>query len=544
MPTVDIGTLLPKQSQFYYELRDGKHSVIGIGGGRGSGKSSCLDRVILTLMAESKISVCMVMRNSDQIVKYHVKKIVEDFPWVESYIKVSPPASLTIGQSRLDFSYAETLDDVKRRSMSGNYDIFVIDQSEQFTEEEVSEFRRACRSTQLGKKAKLVLSFNMRGAGIEFHRKWFRDKDVPDPENLVFIKFSPWDNVFWSINQLVEDKLTIKDYYRWTDDQRRDYAGKYGDYTKQLAGDDQAISAADWFGSWDSIEGTYFSNVWDLEGTRIDPVTADLLRKDWAHCWISQDWGRAHNCVTYWHYRVSLSPKEANAVLGWELKNPINIVCTYREMIISGSENTNKVIGEVIRDKESNEVAQCIVDRTPEHERKKIKSYYLSPDGWDVKDSKNTVALSQGTVLKRNGMPAPLEADWSRKSGWALMARLMKGTKGRGYLRDTNDNLVQAEDVWLISNECPNLLNSIPMLMRDKKDIEDVAKTDKSASKLEMDCADSCRYGLKSMLSPKKKTSEDVYKEKFANAVPEEQMLMAWRRMKENENKSRTVKPY
>ena len=44
--------MLPKQYRFYKELLSGTHSVIGIGGGRGSSKSSCLDIATITLMSE------------------------------------------------------------------------------------------------------------------------------------------------------------------------------------------------------------------------------------------------------------------------------------------------------------------------------------------------------------------------------------------------------------------------------------------------------------------------------------------------------------
>ena len=54
--------------------------------------------------------------------------------------------------------------------------------------------------------------------------------------------------------------------------------------------------------------------------------------------------------------------------------------------------------------------------------------------------------------------------------------------------------------VWVISSECPEALETIPVLMRNVKDLDDVIKTDKGQAVMAMDVADDLRYGLQSML--------------------------------------------
>jgi hypothetical protein len=54
------------------------------------------------------------------------------------------------------------------------------------------------------------------------------------------------------------------------------------------------------------------------------------------------------------------------------------------------------------------------------------------------------------------------------------MYALLANTKAHGMLGD---------EIWLISSNCPELLNAIPALMRDPKNLDDVLKTDKSQPK-------------------------------------------------------------
>src|ERR1700679_1812633 len=193
--------LQPKQSALLKLIKTSSAVVIGAGGGRVSAKSSGADRCVVTLMHEwPGLTACMIMRTwVSQLVPYHLEPIRRDFPWVANKLKSSPPAMLRIGKSRLDFKYAENYDAVIEAFRSGNYDLLLIDQAEQFSAREIREMRKACRSTG-GRTAKTVLIFNMRGASIQDLRKWFHLHEVnkdEDPADYVFLKMNPWDNVEW-----------------------------------------------------------------------------------------------------------------------------------------------------------------------------------------------------------------------------------------------------------------------------------------------------------------------------------------------------------
>ncbi len=505
--------LQPKQSELYRAIRDSECTVIGAGGGRGSAKSSGGDRVAITLMYERKgYRVCLVMRTwVKQIVPFHLEAIRRDFHWLDSNLTKSPPAVLRIGKSSMEFKYAENYESVVTEFRSGNYDLILIDQAEQFSWREISEIRKACRSTK--HLAKMVLLFNMRGAGIQELRKAFRDYAVGDgPAEYSFIRFNPWDNVEWVRQALEKHGYTEDDYYAWTDEQRKSFAASYGSYTRQLANDDPVIAKADWEGSWDSLEGTFFASSFELEAVRCTRNQVEQLRRSWSVHWLAQDWGRAHFCATYWAFRTNLSPADAKKYLDWDLVKPINVTVIYRELIVSELESTD--------------VGQEIVNATPQAERERHKAFFLSPDAFGEKDSVNTIAMKESKVLREAGMPPARHADNERKTGWALMGNLFKATKGRGWGQDSEGKRFQYDDALLISSDCPELLASIPLLMREEKDIDDVTKTDKTQPRIEQDCADACRYLLKSMLAPRKKSAEDVFQERMQEADPKRQIMI------------------
>ena len=524
-------SLQPKQSELLKLIKTSTAPVIGVYGGRGSAKSSGTDRCVITLMHEWKdMTICMVMRTwVKQMVPYHLEPIRRDFPWVAAALKTSPPAMLRVGSNRLDFKYAENYDSVVEAFRSGNYDLMIVDQAEQFSGREIREMRKANRSRG-GRVAKIVLVFNMRGASIQELRKWFYLHEVnkdEDPDDYVSIRFNPWDNVEWVRAALKEDGYSVREYYAWTDEQRKAYAAKRGPYTRQLATDDEVIRKADWEGDWDSLEGSYFANSFDLESTRIAPSLVESLRKSWAVHWYAQDWGKAHWCATLWAFKIALKPSEAQALLGWELEKPINITVMYREMIVN--------------EKTPAEVAQDIVDSTPPDERAKHKAYFLSPE--EVTGDPNSIGSQQSKVLKKNGMPGPLKADNDRKGGWGLMGALFKAAKGQGWGVDKDGNHFQYDDAMLVSSECPEFLNCVPALLRDPKNLDDVLKTDLSTAKIEQDIGDAGRYLLKSMLAPKVKPETEEFREKMDVATPQARMLMTFRREQTQKAKKRQVMP-
>lgn len=518
-------SLQPKQWELLKLIEESRATVIGVGGGRGAAKSSGADRCAVTLMYERNgMTVCMVMRTwVKQMIPFHLEAIRRDFPWLAKDLISSAPGRLKIRDSRMEFKYAENYDAVEEAFRSGNYDLIFIDQAEQFSWREIVEIRKAAR-TKGGKAAKVVLLFNMRGACIQDLRKVFYLHDVAHPEDYVFLKVNPWDNVEWVREALASDGYTDREYYGWTDGQRKSYAAERGPYTRQLASDDPVISKADWEGSWDSIEGAYFSSSFDLGAVQKSPAQLSELVKPWATRWMSQDYGRTHYTSHHWHWRLTIPPEVVSSKLGWVgRKTPLNLTVTYRELVVNEMTGT--------------EVGRKVAQMTPEAERPSVRAFFLSPEL--VTGEPHTIGAQEAAELRGFGLPGPKKADNERIGGWGLMAQLLKASRQKGV----DDMGREFEDAWLISSDCVELIRAIPMAMRDPKNLDDVLKTDKSSARVEQDVLDDVRYGLKSMLRPRAPSREQAYQERMTAATPASRMMEAFRHAARRKKKTLPVQP-
>jgi hypothetical protein len=498
--------LQPKQGVLLDLIEHHRATVIGVGGGRGAAKSGGADRIGLAMMMERPgLVACIVMRNYDQVRKYHVEAMLRDFPVLEQYYrKTDSKLKIPVGgkYSELDFSYAESLEDVKRRFRSGNYDIIIVDQAEQFTWEELSEMGLAARSKQ--GRAKVVLLFNMGGIGILDLRNRFgpvkKFNDNEDPEDYAFLHVFPQDNVEWSRSELEADGLTEDDYYSWTDEERFDYFTTRSAYGRKLNALDDATRARDLLGGWESLEGAYFGRVFDYKATMKSAEVAEGIIRPWDSRWLSTDWGKSHFCSTHWHGKSLLSPSEVKKWLGWDVPRALNVVSTYRRMIVN--------------EMTSSEVAAGLIEKTPKIERERLQRYPFSPEQFGERDSEDTVPIIIGRELAKYGMPHPEQADNSRKPGWQLMSELLNNTRIWASPERTAEMEAEVGDtVWIISSECPEALETIPVLMRNVKDLDDVVKTDKGMAVMAMDVADDLRYGLQSMLGSGRKPDKVVHGE-------------------------------
>jgi hypothetical protein len=500
--------LQPKQGLLLDYIENHEATRIGVGGGRGAAKSGGADRVALALMIDRPGFVgCIVMRNYDQVRKYHVEAMLRDFPVLEQYFKKSDSKlKIPVGgvYSELDFSYAESLEDVKRRFRSGNYDVIIVDQAEQFTWEELSEMGLAARSKRT--TAKVVHLFNMGGIGIQELRNRYgpqkKFNENESPEAYTFLHVYPWDNVEWARQALGSEGLTEEDYYSWSDQQRFDYFTQHTEYGRTLNALDDSVRARDLLGSWESLEGAYFGRVFDYKATLKSAEVAEGIIRPWDQRWMSTDWGKTHFCSTHWHGKSLLTPSEVKKWLGWNVPRPLTVVSTYRRHIVN--------------EQTSSEVGRSLVEMTPKHERERLNRYPFSPEQFGERDSEDTVPIIIGRELAKFGMPHPERADNSRKPGWMLMYELLNNTRiwAMDPEKRTPEDLAKAGDtVWIISSECPEALETIPVLMRNEKDLDDVVKTDKGIAVLAMDVADDLRYGMQSMLGAGRKPAKVVHGE-------------------------------
>ena len=130
-------------------------------------------------------------------------------------------------------------------------------------------------------------------------------------------------------------------------------------------------------------------------------------------------------------------------------------IVTYREFVQSGLSPRM--------------LAQAIVERSG---RERISEAFLSPDAFAHRTSEASIAEQLGDVLVSNGLPRPAPADDDRVRGWQWMYSMLQSNS------------------WLITDNCSELIECLPHLVRDDRRDADIRKVDGD------DPADAARYGL------------------------------------------------
>ena len=220
-------------------------------------------------------------------------------------------------------------------------------------------------------------------------------------------------------------------------------------------------------GSWDILAGQFFQN-WDpaRHVVRFEQVCFE----DWQPRWMSIDWGFEHATVVLWWTRVRLRTE-----LDREARRTV-ILC-YRQLVLR--QMNEQLVAEKI----------CGANHTgekPDH----VSYIYLSPDRFSKIDQFHSIADKMGDVFVEQQLPRPERANNRRVDGWRLCYTLL----------DT--------DGVAVLDNCPDVIDSIPKLMRDEKNIEDAAK---EGNELYLDVCESFRYGLMSYANAEEIPAEVRY---------------------------------
>jgi hypothetical protein len=216
-------------------------------------------------------------------------------------------------------------------------------------------------------------------------------------------------------------------------------------------------------GDWNVFAGQYF-DIFDIGRHTARPE--DIRLEAWLPRWISIDWGFQHPSAVYWHCAMPVDSRqfkveskgEANKVnpsLNFQPSTFSSRIVTYREFV------QNNLSPRML--------AQAIAERSG---RERISEVFLSPDAFAHRTSEASIAEQLGDVLVANGLPRPSPADDDRIGGWQLMYQLLES------------------NAWLITENCAELIERIPQLVRDDRRHEDIRKVEGD------DSADAARYGL------------------------------------------------
>jgi len=222
-------------------------------------------------------------------------------------------------------------------------------------------------------------------------------------------------------------------------------------------------------GEWDVFAGQYF----DKFDVRRHVARAETLEwQPWWPRWISIDWGFEHPAASYWHTQAP--PARSTAKGRSDDGRPGGAaarVVTYREYVTHRTAPRD-LARTIIARSVASLSAGAVVAGSPVCE--KIEAIYLSPDAFARRTDEASIAEQMGDVFAAAGFPRPIPADDDRIGGWMLMYQMLDAGE------------------WLLTDNCIELIRTIPTLVRDFARIEDVEKMDGD------DAADAARYGLKS----------------------------------------------
>lgn len=350
--------------------------------------------------------------------------------------------------STLRFGYLATDDDVINYQ-SDEYGFIGFDELTHFSFHQWTYLTSRNRSTT-GFRPNMAGATNPGGRGHVWVKKlWIEKKPAPGMEESAY---NPSDYDF--IPARVTDNPHI--------------VNNDPDYIQKLKRLPAALRAALLDGSWDMNAGQFF-DCWD-------PVkhVRDFVPQPWHSRWIGVDWGFSHDSAVMWGVTDEST----------------STVHVYRELV------------------ESRLTPQDLAREIVALSRgEKIDAIYLSPDAFAQRTSVHTIASEMGEILRKARMPAPMQAQNARVSGWMQLYDLL--ASGR----------------LTIAPRCQRLIECLPSLQRDDLRPEDVMKQDGD------DAGDALRYLIASRWRPSSTPRELLLKEKVTSSDPT--MAMMQRRMAE-----------
>jgi len=480
--------LQPKQLELLRLVEESPASWIAYGGSRGGAKSHGLRAVMLLRRLKHHGTRGLIFRKTfEQLWQNHVQPLFDQYPFMRNWYHTGHRELTLPNGSVIVFGYAEHPGDITALQGQQFMDIGV-DEATHLSEAELVFLRTCNRWPGKGdNECKMILTCNPGGVGHAFVKTRFFDKQYKgneNPDDYVFLQSRAWDNSLWARAALAEANLTDKDYYAWSDEQRFKFFIEKTDYGRTLNALPQALKIGHLLGSWNRFAGQYY----DL----FDPAKHVKPCKDldyWTPRWLGIDWGRTHNAVCLWNAQVE------------------RITKTYREMAVAG--------------RSPKALAEEIVDRTPEDERKHVDAIYLSHDAFAERTSPDTIALQMGEVFRRYGMPEPIKADKDVAGSAMLLYELLRSEQ------------------WEIDPSCEELIKCLPMVTRDEEEWEKPVKFDGD------DPYEAARYSLKMRLRGGQAPKAERIQEKIEAAeLTDLTQINIWRSKfaKQEERKSQPVK--
>lgn len=199
--------------------------------------------------------------------------------------------------------------------------------------------------------------------------------------------------------------------------------------------------------------------------TEVHTSDVDRLTKPWWTCWAAMHWGfRRHACV-FWCCHGEVPSRDARSILGSDIDYPVSVIIFYRELV-------KDLVPE-------HALAAQVVAMTPEPERKHLTRFYAGNNAFERGDgSTRPIHRLIDDVTVPAGMPKLRLTD-DGIAGRVATSRLVdSGLRRTLSIRGGNPPEKRSETpLLLISSECSNLISTLPRMVFDPKNREDVLET-------------------------------------------------------------------
>ena len=508
-------TLQPKQEtigKLFYAKGPNAATWIGGGGARAGGKSGGLRRIMLDRRYRRPGTAGVIIRRVwEELRINHVERYFVENPELREYWEEGKHRFRLPNGSTINFMYAENQQEVDRKFWGPEFYDIMVDQAEQFTEQELTTIKTCNRWPEAGMgECKTGLFFNPGGAGTEFLRRIFALKQFigkERPQDFAFVHLFGWDNFVWFTGL----GITPTQFYAMSDTERFELFITQTAEGRKLDALPPSLRAGHLLGSFDSFAGQYFAGVWDESKLILTAGQEETLIQPWWNRWMAHDDGFVHHAAVGWAASGKVNPKLFKDVFAVEIPEAVEVVVIYRCYAVQEVEQ-----GELVR--------RCI-NQMPEHEKRMIKRYFLSPEA-DEADSRghNTKDIID-EELRRAGLPWSEDADNIRVSGWRFLYAMMKKTGDvlAGRMNPTREDDDYENEgggyslktpLLFISKDCLDVIQAIPVLTRDTKHpgkAEDVWKFPTKAD----DVGDMVRYLCKSMMNPRGQAPLEVRRAEY-----------------------------
>jgi phage terminase large subunit len=316
----------------------------------------------------------------------------------------------------IDFGHCESEDD-KRNYAGQEYQYMAFDQIEEFTQSMYEFIAANCRTSKPNLRCEIKCTANPGGVGMAWvHKRWIDNRDPYKIYTQVFTM--PDGRKVEYTSQFIPAKVYDNKILLQNDPM----------YLARLMNlpEDERRAMLD--GDWNVFEGMYFRE-WrptkDNEPYHV--ITPFAIPPNWKR-FRSLDWGFRDPSAVYWH---AVSPDYGRII-------------TYQELYESGLT--------------ASQLAQKMNKLTPKDDY--ISYTVASPDIWAKRGNDSLHGESIAETMQKHDIRLT-KADNNRINGWMRMREFMaEAPDGKPY--------------WQVFSTCKNLIRTLPTLIYDDHDKEDV----------------------------------------------------------------------